>query len=76
MTKSWLSKAVLKIKEPAICLQIKERNEKRRKEKEEHERYEAKLEVEMRSYNPWGKGGGGAPLKDGKGNLISKCLPR
>lgn len=25
----------------------------------------------MRSYNPWGKGGGGAPLRDTKGNLIS-----
>ncbi|XP_018409709.1 PREDICTED: centrosome and spindle pole-associated protein 1 [Nanorana parkeri] len=51
--------------------QIRDRNEKRRKEKEEHERYESKLEAEMRSYNPWGKGGGGAPLKDEKGNLIT-----
>lgn len=25
----------------------------------------------MRNYNPWGKGGGGAPLRDKKGNLIS-----
>lgn len=25
----------------------------------------------MRIYNPWGKGGGGAPLRDAKGNLIS-----
>jgi len=25
----------------------------------------------MRNYNPWGKGGGGAPLRDAKGNLIS-----
>ncbi|MXQ91876.1 hypothetical protein E5288_WYG019621 [Bos mutus] len=33
--------------------------------------YEAKLEAEMRSYNPWGKGGGGAPLRDDKGNLIT-----
>lgn len=29
----------------------------------------------MRSYNPWGKGGGGAPLRDTKGNLISMSFP-
>ncbi|XP_074738702.1 centrosome and spindle pole-associated protein 1 isoform X7 [Strix uralensis] len=51
--------------------QIREREERRRQEKEEKERYEAKLETEMRNYNPWGKGGGGAPLRDAKGNLIS-----
>uniref|UniRef100_A0A8C8AHY1 Centrosome and spindle pole associated protein 1 n=1 Tax=Otus sunia TaxID=257818 RepID=A0A8C8AHY1_9STRI len=51
--------------------QIREREERRRQEKEEKERYEAKLEAEMRNYNPWGKGGGGAPLRDAKGNLIA-----
>ncbi|XP_073439980.1 centrosome and spindle pole-associated protein 1 isoform X2 [Dendrobates tinctorius] len=51
--------------------QIRERNDRRRKEKEESEHYEAKLEADMKSYNPWGKGGGGAPLKDQKGNLIT-----
>ncbi|XP_074673900.1 centrosome and spindle pole-associated protein 1 isoform X6 [Strix aluco] len=51
--------------------QIREREERRRQEKEEKERYEAKLEAEMRNYNPWGKGGGGAPLRDAKGNLIT-----
>ncbi|XP_074800378.1 centrosome and spindle pole-associated protein 1 isoform X7 [Natator depressus] len=51
--------------------QIREREERRRREKEEKELYEAKLEAEMRNYNPWGKGGGGAPLRDTKGNLIS-----
>ncbi|XP_056378064.1 centrosome and spindle pole-associated protein 1 isoform X2 [Hyla sarda] len=51
--------------------QIRERNDRRRKEKEETERYEAKLEAEIKNYNPWGKGGGGAPLKDQKGNLIT-----
>ncbi|CAJ0966084.1 unnamed protein product, partial [Ranitomeya imitator] len=51
--------------------QIRERNDRRRKEKEEREHYEAKLEADMKSYNPWGKGGGGAPLKDQKGNLIT-----
>ncbi|XP_043363692.1 centrosome and spindle pole-associated protein 1 isoform X6 [Dermochelys coriacea] len=51
--------------------QIREREERRRREKEEKEQYEAKLEAEMRNYNPWGKGGGGAPLRDTKGNLIT-----
>ncbi|XP_072007878.1 centrosome and spindle pole-associated protein 1 isoform X3 [Engystomops pustulosus] len=51
--------------------QIREKNDRRRKEKEEKERYDAKLEAEMKNYNPWGKGGGGAPLKDQKGNLIT-----
>ncbi|XP_059341054.1 centrosome and spindle pole-associated protein 1 isoform X5 [Ammospiza nelsoni] len=47
--------------------QIREREERRRQEREEKE----KLEAEMKNYNPWGRGGGGAPLKDAEGNLIS-----
>lgn len=56
-------------------VKIQEREERRRKEREEKEEYEAKLEAEMRTYNPWGKGGGGAPLRDSTGNLISMLLP-
>ncbi|XP_063779928.1 centrosome and spindle pole-associated protein 1 isoform X2 [Pseudophryne corroboree] len=51
--------------------QIRETNERRRKEKEERERIDAKLEADVKNYNPWGKGGGGAPLRDTKGNLIT-----
>ncbi|XP_068956178.1 centrosome and spindle pole-associated protein 1 isoform X14 [Petaurus breviceps papuanus] len=51
--------------------QIREREARRRKEREEKEEYEAKLEAEMKIYNPWGKGGGGAPLRDARGNLIT-----
>ncbi|NWH34296.1 CSPP1 protein, partial [Chloropsis hardwickii] len=47
--------------------QIREREERRRQEREEKE----KLEAAMRNYNPWGRGGGGAPLKDAEGNLIT-----
>lgn len=54
---------------------IREREERRKREREEKEEYEAKLEAEMKSYNPWGKGGGGAPLRDAKGNLISMLIP-
>ncbi len=52
--------------------QIKEREEHKRREKEEKERYDAKIEAEMMAYNPWGTSGGGAPIKDQKGNLVSK----
>uniref|UniRef100_A0A8C0DUB6 Centrosome and spindle pole associated protein 1 n=1 Tax=Balaenoptera musculus TaxID=9771 RepID=A0A8C0DUB6_BALMU len=65
------SKQSLQSYQEALQQQIREREERRKKEREEKEEYEAKLEAEMRSYNPWGKGGGGAPLRDAKGNLIS-----
>lgn len=52
--------------------QIEESKERKRREREEKERYEAKLEAEMKAYEPWGRGGAGAPLRDDRGNLISK----
>nr|XP_006815068.1 PREDICTED: centrosome and spindle pole-associated protein 1-like [Saccoglossus kowalevskii] len=51
--------------------QMRERELKRKKEKEEEDRYNRKLEAEARSYDPWGKGGGGAPMKDVKGNIVA-----
>ncbi|XP_006150524.1 centrosome and spindle pole-associated protein 1 [Tupaia chinensis] len=65
------SKQSLQSYQEALQQQIREREERRKKEREEKEEYEAKLEAEMKSYNPWGKGGGGAPLRDAKGNLIT-----
>ncbi|XP_073855025.1 centrosome and spindle pole-associated protein 1 isoform X24 [Macaca fascicularis] len=65
------SKQSLQSYQEALQQQIREREERRKKEREEKEEYEAKLEAEMRTYNPWGKGGGGAPLRDTKGNLIT-----
>ena len=35
-------------------------------------RYDRKIEQEAASYNPWGKGGGGAPLRDSTGHLVGK----
>lgn len=55
----------------SYVVKIREREARKKKERLEKEEYEAKLEAEMRIYNPWGKGGGGAPLRDAKGNLIS-----
>ncbi|NXP74745.1 CSPP1 protein, partial [Ramphastos sulfuratus] len=51
--------------------QIQEREERRRQERKEKEHLEAKLEAELRNNSPWGRGGGGAPLKDAQGNLIA-----
>lgn len=55
-----------------LFVQIKEREERKRREKEEKERYDAKIEAEMMAYNPWGRSGRGAPIKDEKGKLVSK----
>ncbi|XP_039471139.1 centrosome and spindle pole-associated protein 1-like isoform X2 [Oreochromis aureus] len=50
---------------------IQEQQERRRQEREERERYEAQLEADMKNHQPWGRGGGGAPLRDSTGNLIA-----
>ncbi|XP_061109474.1 centrosome and spindle pole associated protein 1 isoform X2 [Conger conger] len=65
------AKESLRSYQEALKQQIREQQERRRREKEESERYEARLEAELKTYDPWGRGGGGAPLRDGQGNLIS-----
>ena len=35
-------------------------------------RYDRKLEQEIKDYNPFGKSGGGAPIKDASGQAIGK----
>ncbi|XP_008301077.1 centrosome and spindle pole-associated protein 1, partial [Stegastes partitus] len=55
----------------ALRQQIKENEERKRREKEEQMRYDARIEAEMMAYDPWGRSGGGAPIKDQKGNLVS-----
>jgi len=37
-------------------------------------RYDRKIEQEAANYNPWGKGGGGAPLRDSTGHLVGKPM--
>ncbi|XP_032815395.2 centrosome and spindle pole associated protein 1-like isoform X3 [Petromyzon marinus] len=51
--------------------QIKDSEEKKRRERIERDRQDARLEAEANTYNPWGKGGGGAPLRDEHGNLVT-----
>ncbi|XP_075959153.1 centrosome and spindle pole associated protein 1-like isoform X4 [Anarhichas minor] len=50
---------------------IQQQQEQRRVEREDEERYEAQLEADMKKHQPWGRGGGGAPLRDSTGNLIA-----
>lgn len=54
------------------CVQIIERQEHKKREKEAKKRYDARMEAEMMTYNPWGKSGGGAPITDQQGNLVCK----
>ncbi|KAL4635194.1 centrosome and spindle pole associated protein 1-like isoform X1 [Arapaima gigas] len=55
----------------ALKQQIREREELRKREEANRQHLEAKLAREMETYNPWGRGGGGAPLRDNQGNLIA-----
>ncbi|XP_041800014.1 centrosome and spindle pole associated protein 1-like isoform X2 [Chelmon rostratus] len=55
----------------ALKQQILEQQERRLLEREETARYEAQLEADMKKHQPWGRGGGGAPLRDSTGNLIA-----
>lgn len=65
----------LKKQKNPVC-QIQEKAEQRHREMEENKRFEAQLEADMKSHQPWGRGGGGAPLRDSTGNLIglSYCV--
>ncbi|XP_064625775.1 centrosome and spindle pole-associated protein 1-like isoform X6 [Lineus longissimus] len=51
--------------------QMQEQKMKKLREKAEKDAYERKLEEEIRNYNPFGRGGGGAPLKDATGNIVA-----
>ena len=51
--------------------QIQEKKEQQERDKREKERYFNKLEEEAKNYNPWGKPGAGAPLRDEKGNIVA-----
>ncbi|KAA8589140.1 hypothetical protein FQN60_010485 [Etheostoma spectabile] len=52
--------------------QIQEQQERRRLERDERERHEARLEADMKKHQPWGRGGGGAPLRDTDLNQMHK----
>jgi hypothetical protein len=43
----------------------------KQKEKDEQERLDKKISIENSNYNPYGRGGGGAPIKDKDGNVVA-----
>nr|XP_032808516.1 centrosome and spindle pole-associated protein 1-like [Petromyzon marinus] len=51
--------------------QMRVQDVRRQRQREERERYESRIEEEASAFSPWGKGGGGAPLRDAEGNLIT-----
>ena len=51
--------------------QIIEKKEREERDRREKDRYFNKLEEDAKNYNPWGKPGAGAPLRDEKGNIVA-----
>ena len=51
---------------------MEEQKQKKKKFKEEEERYNRKIEEEIKNYDPFGKGGAGAPMRDEMGNIVGE----
>ncbi len=51
--------------------QVQERKAREAKAKADEQEAERKARVEARNYNPWGRGGGGAPLRDDAGKIVT-----
>ena len=54
-----------------LKMQMQEKRERESKSRLEKEQYERGREAEIEGYNPWGKGGGGAPVRDMQGRLVA-----
>ncbi|XP_046566722.1 centrosome and spindle pole-associated protein 1-like [Haliotis rubra] len=65
------SRAKAQLYQLELAKQIEEDKMKKAKQKAQQEWYDMKLEEEAKVYNPYGKGGGGAPMKDDRGNIIA-----
>ena len=51
--------------------QIREKKERDHKEEMKHAELEMKKDAEIAEYNPWGKGGGGAPIRQPDGRVVA-----
>ena len=51
--------------------EIKEKEEKKKREKEERIRKEREELKKNQAYNPFGKAGAGAPVRDHNGNIVA-----
>ncbi|XP_072170029.1 uncharacterized protein [Diadema setosum] len=54
-----------------LLLQMKEKETTKLAAMSEKAKYEAQKEREMEVYDPWGKGGGGAPMRDKQGKIVA-----
>ena len=51
--------------------QMRDNEERKRREKREAEERDRREEEEARNYNPFGRGGGGAPMRDSNGHIMA-----
>ncbi len=51
--------------------QVREKQMQKQREKEEKEKMDKKMLMETMTYNPFGRSGGGAPIKDKEGNVVA-----
>lgn len=58
----------------SVVFQMEERQRMQAAKKAEQEAYDKKLNAEIANYNPFGRGGAGAPMKDNTGNVIGQSL--
>merc|ERR1711892_1232716 len=54
-----------------LAAQMAEKNQRKVAEKRKQDEYDRRLEREIATYDPFGKGGGGAPVRDVNGRLIT-----
>ena len=55
-------------------IQMKEKETNKQASSAEKAAYEAKIEREIEVYDPWGKGGGGAPMRDKQGKIVGEYM--
>jgi len=53
------------------CLQIRDQKARKQQEKEARQRQELRDDERLAAYNPFGRGGGGAPLRNAHGQVIT-----
>ncbi|KAA6318694.1 MAG: hypothetical protein EZS28_054908 [Streblomastix strix] len=54
-----------------LKVQAQQKQQEKQKKKKEEEEYNRMMVIQMNEYNPWGKGGGGAPLRDEEGRVMA-----
>ena len=59
-----------------LAAQIALKQQRKDREAAEERRHEARLEAEAASYDPWGKAGGGAPLRDSNDEVVGNLQVR